>query len=36
MDIYSKRNATLLADKVPEFKSWLMAAGWSDADFSVK
>jgi hypothetical protein len=32
-DIYSKRNTLRLADKVPEFKNWLMANGWVETDF---
>ncbi len=33
MDIYSKRNTLRLANKVPEFKAWLMLNGWVEADF---
>lgn len=32
-DIYSKRNTLRLASKVPEFQTWLMANGWTEADF---
>lgn len=30
---YSKRNAQLLASKVPDFKVWLMSNGWVESDF---
>jgi len=33
MDIYSKWNVLLIANKVPEFKSWLMSNGWTESDF---
>ena len=33
MDIYSKWNVLLIANKVPEFKSWLMSNGWTEPDF---
>ena len=33
LDLYSKRNALLLASKVPDFKAWLMYNGWVEADF---
>ncbi len=33
MGVYSKRNTIRLAEKVPEFKSWLMDNGWVEADF---
>ena len=33
MGIYSKRNTLRLAEKVPEFKSWLMENGWVESDF---
>lgn len=33
MDIYSKRNVILLGNKVPEFKTWLISNGWTEADF---
>lgn len=33
MDIYGKRNTLRLANKVPEFKTWLMTNGWTEEDF---
>ncbi|MFA9262384.1 MAG: hypothetical protein ACEQSB_03450 [Undibacterium sp.] len=36
MDIYSKRNTLRLAEKVPEFKAWLLANGWVEDDFAKK
>lgn len=33
LDIYGKRNVVLLARRVPAFKAWLMAGGWTEADF---
>lgn len=33
LSIYSRQNIISLAEKVPEFKSWLISNGWSDADF---
>ncbi len=33
LDIYSKRNITKLASKVPDFKKWLEINGWTESDF---
>lgn len=33
-DIYSKKNITALARKVPEFKAWLISNGWKSEDFN--
>lgn len=33
LDIYSRINITTLANKVPEFKAWLMLNGWGEGDF---
>lgn len=33
LDMYGKRNRVLLARRVPAFKAWLMAGGWTEADF---
>ena len=35
LDLYGKRNVVLLARRVPAFKSWLMAGGWTEADFKL-
>lgn len=35
MDLYSKRNQLRLSSKVPEFKAWLIAGGWTEADFQL-
>lgn len=33
LDIYGKRNILRLAEKVPEFKQWLIRNGWTEEDF---
>ncbi|MBI2409726.1 hypothetical protein HYV30_01650 [Candidatus Kaiserbacteria bacterium] len=33
-DLYSKRNILQLAHKVPEFMTWLIYNGWTEADFT--
>ena len=33
LDIYGKENALMLAKIVPEFKTWLIDKGWTEADF---
>jgi len=32
--IYSKKNIVKIAIKSPEFKRWLISAGWADSDFN--
>ncbi len=33
LSVYSKKTITDLAEKVPEFKEWLMLNGWGESDF---
>ncbi len=35
LDVFGKANIRSLAIKVPEFRTWLMSAGWTVGDFSV-
>lgn len=35
LDIYDKYNVVTLAEKVPEFKSWLILNGWKEKDFEL-
>ena len=34
MGVYNKRNILILANKVPDFKKWLMINGWVESDFN--